>query len=341
MGVRQPIMKPRQSRIPTLAFQFLTLCCFAPILLVACAGSPETEDRVFVVGLVTNNPNGLRNVQGFRDGMAELGYIEGENINYLFEGTPTSADRLEAVLGSMVEAQVDLIFTAGTPTGVAAYSVTQGTGIPVVFGVIADPIAAGVMTDLMRPGGTITGVKISENQDRRLELLKEIAPHITRVFVPHNPDDTAASTAVAQIIAIAPDLGIQLVIAEARNDQEVTEMLQTIPEELDAVFLVPDSVVNARLQDILAFAVDQGLPVSGPTSAQVEEGALTSYGIIHHAAGSQAARIADRILRGADPGNLPVETAEFYLAINLHTAEAIGLTIPEPILQQSEIVILP
>jgi putative ABC transport system substrate-binding protein len=239
----------------------------------------------------------------------------------------------------MVDSQVDLIFSAGTPTGVAAHRVTQGTEIPVVFGVIADPIAAGVMTDLTRPGGNMTGVKISENQDRRLELLKEIAPDITRVFVPHNPDDTAASSAVAQIVAIAPDLGIQLVIIEARNDQEVTEMLENIPEELDAVFLVPDSVVNARLQDILTFAIDKGLPVSGPTSAQVEEGALTSYGIVHHAAGAQAARIADQVLKGADPGDLPVETVEFLLAINLQTAEAIGLEIPEHILKQAEIII--
>jgi putative ABC transport system substrate-binding protein len=309
------------------------------LLLLTCCTKEEGDDRHFTIGLITNNSNGLRNIQGFRDGMAELGYVEGENATYMFEGAPTNGDDLDTVLGNMTEAEVDLIFTAGTPTGVAAHRATEGTDIPVVFGVIADPIEAGVIKNLTRPGGNMTGVRLSQDQARRLELLLEIAPDVERVFVPYDPDDAASSSAVTQINALAPGLGVEIVEGQARDDGQVTELLNNIPEDIQAIFLVPGTTVNKRLQDILAIALDRKLPVSGPSTAQVEEGALTTYGFIHHEVGVQAARIADQVLKGADPGDLPVETAESFLAINLQMADAIGLEIPYEILQQAEIII--
>ena len=305
----------------------------------ACDGASIEGSRHFTVGLVTNNPNRLKNVQGFRDEMAHLGYVAGENVAYVFEGSPTKGAELDAVLKSMVEAEVDLIFTAGTPTGVAAYRITAGTNIPVVFGVIADPIAAGVMVDLTRPGGNMTGVRISQNQAKRLELLLLLVPDIKRVFTPYNPEDAAPISSLAQVNELGPSLGIQIVEAEARTESEVTELLNNIPKDIDAIFMLPDSLVNARLADLVAVATERKLPISGPSLAQVEGGALTGYGIIHHKAGGQAAHIADLILKGADPGELPVETAESYLGINLQTAEAIGLEIPYEILQQAKIII--
>lgn len=318
-----------------------TVVFILTLMLAACASADTDSNRHFTVGLVTNNPNGLTNVQGFKDGMTELGYIEGENVTYIYEGVPTRDQELDAVLKSMVETGVDLIFTAGTPTGVAAHRVTEGTDIPVVFGVIADPIAAGVMEDLTRPGGNITGVQLSQNQDRRLELLLEIVPTAKRIFVPYNPEDSAPASAVAQITGLASDLGIEIIEGRAHNDDEATELINNIPLNIDAIFLLPDNTVNPRLDEILAVALDRKLPVSGPSTAQVEAGALTTYGFVHHAVGVQAARIADQVLNGADPGELPVETAEFFLAINLSTAEAIGLEIPDGILQQAKIIVRP
>jgi len=324
------------------AFRYISLglIIIVTLTLAACGSTSNEDNRHFTIGLVTNNSNGLVNVQGFRDGMAELGYIEGEGVTYIFEGSPIKGDELDAFLERLVEAEVDLIFTAGTPTGVAAYRITEGTNIPVVFGVIADPIAAGVMEDLTRPDGNMTGVMLSKSQARRLELLPEIVPAgIKRVFVPYNPEDAASTSAVAQINELAPDLGIEIVESKARNDSEVTELLNNVPEDIDAIFLVPDSTVNSRLADVLAVAYDRKLPVSGPSTAQVEEGALMTYGFIHHEVGAQAARIAHHILKGADPGGYPVETAESYLAINLHVADVIGLEIPYEILQRAEIII--
>jgi putative ABC transport system substrate-binding protein len=315
------------------------LLAIALLVLSACGPDGQDDKDTFTVGLVTNNPNGLRNIQGFKDEMEDLGYVEGETVTYVFEGAPTSGDELDAALESMIEAEVDLIFTAGTPTGVAAHRITAGSGIPVVFGVIADPVAAGVMEDLSRPGANMTGVRLSQNQDRRLELLLEIAPGTKHVFVPYDPEDSASTSAVAQIVALAPALGIEIVEGRARNDEQVTELLKIIPDEVDAIFLMPGTTVNRRLQDILEVAKDRKLPVSGPSTAQVEEGALMTYGFIHDEVGAQAARMADQVLHGADPGTLPVQTGEFFLAINLQMAEVIGLEIPYEALQQAEIII--
>jgi putative ABC transport system substrate-binding protein len=317
----------------------LVMVIAAVVALATCSPPQKGRERHFTIGLVTNNPNGMRNVQGFRDGMAELGYVEGQNVTYVFAGEPTGADQLDAVLQEMVDEEVDLVFTAGTPTGVAAHRVTGGTGIPVVFGVIADPIAAGVMTDLTRPGGNMTGVRLSANQARRLELLLEIAPDTRRVFVPYDPDDAASFSAVAQVSELASGLGVEILEGTARDDDQVSELLGNIPKDVDAIFMVPGTTVNRRLSDLLAVAVARKLPVSGPSTIQVEQGALTTYGFVHHKVGEQAARIADQILKGADPGTLPVETAEFFLAVNLNTAQAIGLEIPYDVLQQAEVII--
>lgn len=309
------------------------------IIFPACTFQSDLDSRPVRVGLVTNSHNGLRNVQGFKDGMTALGYVEGENISYIFAESPTGLEQLEPTIKAMVEENVDLIFTAGTPTGIAAHRVTAGTEIPVVFGVIADPTEAGVITDLTRPGGNMTGVMLSKNQGRRLELLLEIAPDIKRILVPFDPTDPASTSAVDQISRLAPSLNVEIVEGHAEDQDSVTRILKNFPEDVDAIFLVPGTTVNARLNEIVALAKAQKLPLSGPSTAQVEEGALMTYGFVHHEAGSQAARIADQILKGTAPGVIPVEIAEFFLAINLPAAQAIGLDIPDSLLQRAEIVI--
>jgi putative ABC transport system substrate-binding protein len=309
------------------------------IVFIGCRKKDTSTFHFHTIGLVTNNPNGLMNLQGFQDELTRLGYSEGQNVKYFFDGVPTKGAALDSVLEKMVASEVDLIFTAGTPTGVAAKRITAGSEIPVVFGVIADPISAGVLNDLAQPGGNITGVRLSANQARRLELLLSISPDIDKVFVPYNPNDPAPVSAFKQISEIAPKLNIDLVQGFARTDAEAVALLNEIPHEVDAIFMLPDSTINARLSDLVSIALERKLPVSGPSMAQVEGGALTAYGIIHYNAGAQAAHMADQILRGSDPGSLPVETAEFYLGINLQTAELIGLEISHDILQQAEIII--
>lgn len=306
-------------------------------LPIGDAGNGSKQSHT--IGLITNNPNGLRNINGFRDGMKTLGYIEGDNTTFLFSGAPVPSDELGAAIGKLVVNGADLIFTAGTPTGVAAKTATRESAAPVVFGVVSDPIAAGLMTDLTRPGGNMTGVMLSHNQARRLELLHSVLPNVKTVLLPYNPEDAAPVSAAAQLADAASGMGLTLVHAHARNDDEVSALLAAVPEAVDAIFMLPDSTVNQRIEDLIEASNARKLPVSGPSSAQADAGATMSYGIIHHEVGMQAARIADRILRGADPSTMPVETANFYLTINVAAANRIGLDISEEILQQADVIL--
>ena len=315
----------------------LTLLCV--LLLPSCDRTANEQPEPLKVGLITNNPNGLRNIQGFKDEMTALGYVEDQHVSYLYSGQPTKQKDLDTAIESMLTAGVDLIFTAGTPTGVAAHRVTAGTDVPVVFGVIADPVSAGVIVDLARPGGNLTGVMLSQNQARRLDLFLRIAPGRRKILVPYNPGDAAPASAVRQIATVAQELGVELVARETRTDDEVTELLSDFPTDVEAIFLVPDSTVNRRFQDILEVANAYGIPISGPSTAQVEEGALMTYGFVHREAGAQAARIADHVIKGVRPRDLPVQTAEFFLVINLESAARIGLELSEDSLRQADVII--
>lgn len=293
----------------------------------------------YIIGLITNNPNGLRNIIGFQDGMHALGYVAGENTTFLSSGNSVPKNDLVAAIRQMVAGGADLIFTAGTPTGVAAKTATHGSAVPVVFGVIADPITAGVMTDLNRPGGNMTGVMLSQNQARRLELLSSILPDVKRVLLPYNPEDPAPVSAAAQLESAELSFGLTLVHGHARKNDDVSALLANFPEAIDAIFMLPDSTVNSRIKDLIEVSNAGKIPVSGPSTAQVEAGALMSYGIVHHEVGMQAARIAHRILRGADPATVPVETADFYLTINVAAANRIGLDLSEEVLQQADVIL--
>ena len=310
------------------------------ILLIACGDSTnKKQQRNFRIGLVTNNQNGLKNIEGFRQGLAHFDYVEGNNVSYIFAGKPVPKDKLDDVIQGLIDKKVDLIFTAGTPTGQAAHRITQGTDIPVVFGLIADPISAGVLQNLTEPGGNMTGVRLLDTQARRLEWLLRIAPETKNIFIAYNPGDNAATTALGQIQVWAAEFAVKLVLRKASDKTAVIKTLTNMPEDVDAIFMLPDSVVNAHFTEIIKLAYARRIPVSAPSTIQVEQGALTTYGFIHEKVGYQAARIANQVLKGANPGTLPIEAAESFLVVNLKAAKAIGRHIPDDILREADIIL--
>jgi putative tryptophan/tyrosine transport system substrate-binding protein len=304
----------------------------------ACDETPP-EPKTYRIGLVTNNPNGMKNVQGFRHGLTKLGYVEGKNTTYVTKDKPVRGETLRAVLADLVSSKVDLIFTAGTPTGVAAHRAIAGSNTPVIFGVIADPVAAGVMTNLSNPGGNMSGVMLSKYQSKRLELFLQVAPGIKRLAVLYNPHDSAPTSAVAQMELAANSMNVELIKLECPDNAAVTQALASLPRDIDGIFMVPDSVVNKRVKDIVKLSLARKLVVSGPSTAQIYQGALMTFGFIHQEVGAQAARIADLVLKGTKIGNLPVETAESHLGLNLQTAKSIGLDIPDDLVQQARVVV--
>ena len=314
-----------------------TLFVVLAMLLTACDCAPKT--KTYTIGVINLSKNLDASVGAFKEGMAELGYVEGENVTYIYEGAVTP-DKLDAVAQGLVEADVDLILSLTTPATLAAQRATAGTDIPIVFAPVTDPVGAGIVDSLTNPGGNATGITYSSQEGRRLEWLLQVAPTIEQIYIVYNPADQSPVLALKSVSETAAGLGVELITREASTPEEIADAFENIPEEADAIFFMPDSVVNARIVDWLNMAIELKLPTSGANTSLVGEGALTAYGIdLTVSAREQGARLADQILRGIKPTDLPVEMADFFSAINLQTAEAIGLDIPDEVLRQTDIVI--
>ena len=313
------------------------LFIIASVLLTAC---DNDQTKSYTVGVINIVPDLDENVAGFKEGMAELGYIEGENLTFIYEGATVDFDKLDAVAQGLVAADVDLILSLSTPATKAVKQATAGTDLPVVFSAVMDPVGAGIVNSLRQPGGNITGVTFGVQEARRMEWLVRIAPTIEKIYIPYNPEDQSPVLALAAVSQVAVKLGVELITREIRYPEELKAAIENIPAEADAVFLLPDSLLSTRLPDLAEAATKLKLPVSGANVGVVKTfKVLTSYGFDRITAGKQAARLADQIFQGVNPADLPVETPEFYLAINLKVAEAIGLDIPDEILRQAEIII--
>lgn len=307
------------------------------LLLIGCGNASKTT--TYIIGVVNPSPNQESTIKGFKEGLTELGYVEGENVTYIYDG-PVSANKLDAVAQGLVKAKVNLILAITTAATKAAQRATAGTDIAVIFIPVTDPVEAGIVASLTKPGGNTTGVTPATQEGKRLEWLLQVAPQIKQIYVVYNPKDQSPVLALKTVSETAAKLNVALIIREVLSTEEADAAFKNVPKEADAIFFLPDTVVNAHAVNTFKIAIELGLPTSGPNVTTVNEGALTAYGVdLAIAARQQAARLASQILRGTKPANLPVETAQLFSAVNLKTAQAIGLDIPDDILQQANIII--
>lgn len=311
--------------------------------LLACqrgAPAPETRERPRVIALVQLTEVDRNTRKGFMEAMSALGYREGEQVIYLSAPPAGSADKLERLIRQHLAQKPDLFFVSSTPATLVAKQLTTASGgPPVLFAPVNDPLAAGIVKDLKHPGGHITGIRLPTGDDLRLQWLTRIAPHVKRVFLPYTGDDESALTSVQQATEAAGKLGLRLLPYPIPKDGSVADAIAALPADAEAIFLPRDSRVEAGIAAFVAIAEQRRLPICAPSRIQVEAGALFSYGYVHQDIGRQAARLADQILQGLPPGDLPVEMAENSLSINLRTALELGLHIPDDVLLQADFLI--
>jgi putative tryptophan/tyrosine transport system substrate-binding protein len=308
------------------------------VMLVPACGS--ARQKTFRIGVINLTPRLEPVLGGFKQRMADLGYQEGQNISYVYQGSASSIAELDSIAGRLVAARVDLILALSTPATQAAQQATSGTDLPVVFAPVTDPVVAGIVADLRRPGGNITGVALgADSEARRLEWLLRLAPHARRIYVPYNSDDASARSSLAAIRMAALKLNAELQTREARDTAAITAAIAQIPSDTQAVFLLQDSLVAARTDDFVKATIARRLPLAVPTDEQVQRGALVAFSANLSALGAQTARLADHIFHGGRPADMPVEIAEFVLTINVHTAEAINLDIPDEYIRQADQII--
>jgi putative ABC transport system substrate-binding protein len=280
--------------------------------------------------------------EGFRQGLRELGYIEGQNITVEVRYAAGKADRLPELAAELVRLEVDVIVAVGTPDALVAKKATQT--IPIITVASGDPVGSGLVASLARPGGNVTGLSSSpgpEMSSKQLELLKEAVPKLTHVVVLANPANPPTAALLREAERAARSLGVQLRIIEVRGPNDLDTAFSAIAQErASALLVIADPVVVNNRSRIVAFAASIRLPAMYPYRLFVGVGGLMSYGVNIPDLARRAATYADKILKGAKPGDLPVEQpTKFELVINTKTAKALGLTIPRSLLLRADEVI--
>jgi putative ABC transport system substrate-binding protein len=280
-------------------------------------------------------------LQAFRLGLRDLGWVEGRNISIEYRYAEGRQDRFPDLAADLVGLKVDVIVVNVTPTALAAQKATRT--IPIVMVAGGDPVATGLAESLARPGGNITGLSqmISELAGKRLELLTEIVPKLSRVAVLWNPQGVGSPLGWKEIQLPARQLGIQLHSLEVRSPDDFNQAFEAASKaRAGALFVMPDPVMVTNLKRIAGLAVKSRLPSIFHVSEFADAGGLATYGPDRVDMFRRAATFVDKILKGAKPADLPVEQpTRFELVINLKTAKTLGIKIPQSIMLQATRVI--
>jgi len=308
---------------------------------VGAGAHAQQPARISRIGILypTSTSFFLPRVEAFRQRLRELGYVEGKNILIEYRYAEEKLERLPDLAAELVQLKVDVIVTAGPGTLAAKKA---STTIPIVFGAASDPVGAGIVSSLARPGGNITGLSnIAQDLDgKRLELLKEAFPKVARVASLWQ-SVRGGNRALTDMDAAAKALGLKLLSLEVRSlDDFESSFTRAKREGAQALITSTGALINTQQRQVLDFAVKNRLPAMYAASEFVEAGGLMSYTPNYTDLFRRAADFVDKILKGTKPADLPVEQpTKFEFIVNLQAAKQIGLTIPSSVLARADRVI--
>ncbi len=331
-----------RCRIAGLTFTVALASAILSPPLTTAAQQPPRVHRIGFLSLSSlSDPRTQRIFEAFRQGLRELGYLEGQNTAIESRWAEAKYDRLPGLAAELVRLKVDVIVTAGVPAIQAAKEAT-GT-IPIVMGAIIDPIATGFVASLARPGGNITGLSLMtpELVGKQLEMLKEIVPKVSRAAVLWNPANAGNTPQLREAKVAARALGVRLQPLEARDPKEIDSAFVAMTRErAGALIVLVDVMLIDHRTRIADLAAKRRLPAVYGVREHAEAGGLIAYGANVSDRFRRAATYVDKILKGAKPADLPVEQpTRFELVINLKTAKSLGLAIPQSILIRADQVI--
>jgi putative ABC transport system substrate-binding protein len=279
-------------------------------------------------------------VQEFRRGLREAGYIEGQSVVIEWQFASGDYDKVPGLVADLVQRKVDVIVVESTLAAKAAIQATSS--IPIVMAVVGDPVGSGLVANLAHPGGNVTGLSLmtTDLSAKRLQLFKEAIPQATRVAVLWDPDTPWHKKAIEELNRVAPSLSIKLRFLTVRQPADLNPAFSAIGRwHAEALYVMENAFFAKHRKTILALASKDRLPVFGEKGF-TDEGGLMSYGPNFGDLFHQSAGYVDKILKGTKPGDLPIEQpTKFELVVNLKTAKALGLTIPESVLLQADVVI--
>jgi len=279
--------------------------------------------------------------QAFRQGLLDAGYAEGHDVVIEWRSAKGEYDRLPQLAADLVQSKVDVIVVQGMPAAQVAKRATST--IPIVLAIVADPVASGLVASFSHPGGNITGLSAmtEDLSAKRLQLLKEAVPRFTRVAVLWNPDTAFHTKVMEELKAAAPSLSMELSFVGVRTYEEFGPAFSAVRRaRAQAVYVIEDALFFNHRMTLVKLASKARLPIIYWVKEFAEGGGLMSYGASYGDLFRRSAGYVDKILKGAKPGDLPIEQpTKFELVVNLKTAQALGITIPESILLRADDVI--
>jgi len=307
--------------------------------LTARAQQPAKLPMIGFLGALTQSAQSEWTA-AFLQRMREHGWIDGRTVAIEYRWAEGRSERFPGMAAELVRLKVGVIVTAGTAAVIAAKQATPV--IPIVFGTAGDPVGTGLVASLARPGGNVTGLsnQSADIAGKRLELLREVVPGLRRLAILANVGDTIGVLEMGEVQAAAQTLGLEVVALEIRRAEDIAPAIETLKGCADALYVVTEPLVNTNRVRINTLALGARLPTLHGQRAYVDSGGLMSYGANIPDLFRRAADFVDKILRGAKPGDLPVEQpTKFDLIINLTTAKALGLTVPPSLLSRADEVI--
>jgi putative ABC transport system substrate-binding protein len=314
------------------------------LLVAPLAAEAQQQGKVWRIGLLDygqSTPSSEARWKALRERLHELGYVEGQNVVFEPRWGNGQVGRLPSLAAELIKIKVDIVVTA---TGEAALAVKQATSsIPVVTATTGDPVQLGLVAHLARPGGNVTGVT-SLNSDltgKRLELLKQLIPRASRIAVLRDPDNRVSVLTVRDAESVAKSLGVVVHSVDARDQRDFDAAFLTMKRaRADGVILGVNTPFIGDRRRLAELAILHRLPMMTAAKEYAQAGALASYGTDYPDLFRRAAAYVDKILKGAKPADLPIEQpTKFELVINLKTAKALGLTIPQSVLSRADEII--
>jgi putative ABC transport system substrate-binding protein len=319
--------------------EFITLLGGAGIAWPLAARAQPAGKRPIIGFLGTDAVSWRPLTDAFVGRLRELGWIEGRTIAIEYRWAEGRSERYSEIADEFVRLKVDVIVTSAT----AVPTLKQATAIiPIVFPLGPDPVGGGLVASLAQPGGNVTGLSIQSTDlaTKRLEFLREVVPHLRLLTIIVNVDNPASMREMREVSAAARALGLQVDTKEIQRAEDIAPAFAALKGQTDALYVVVDAFATANRTRILTFALSARLPAIFNNRDWVQLGGLMSYGVNFPAQLRRAAELVDKILRGMKPGDIPVEQpTKFELAINLTTAKAFGMTIPESFLLRADEVI--
>jgi len=319
----------------------LKLRLAVPLLLVSM-GLPEANaQKVYHIGALLAEEQFAPAVEGFKKKMAELGYVEGKNIEYRIYNAQLNREKLQQFARKLIQEKPDLIVTSSTTATVPVAKLTKGTDLPVVFLSSGNPLE--LVKSYASSGNNLTGISSAtlDLTAKRLELLKELVPKVKRVVSLNNPKGANYRDYLSAVQEAAKKAGLTVREANGANREELTNALGSVTRKTaDAILLQPDVIMSGNIDIIVEHTTREKLPLISPLIPHVRRGGLATYAPDYIGLGQQGAMLAHKIFRGARPSDLPIEQpSKLNLVINLKTAKAIGLKIPREILLRADEVI--